>query len=385
MKIMLFTINAGGGHNACALALQEAFAQQGHETIIIDTLKTISPIIDKAFSWSSLNLMKSAREAYNEVYSLLDLKENKNKSSLWDLYFLMLANTLLPEIQQFGPQAIISTHVLPAHLIATLKKAALRKDAHTPFNTISTYGIITDYTIHPFWQNAQCTDYFVLADAGLRFEAIRKGIDKNKLLTTGIPIRRSFSKKTESQEAKRYFGLNQDLPAIMVMGGSLGLGQMKQIVTMLDTIDTPCSLISVCGSNAELKQTIDAMHPQNPLLNLGFTDQIPLLMDAADILITKPGGLTITEALTKELPMIFTDPLPAHEERNIEYLCNLGCALQCLDPKRICDTVNLLLSDDILYTRIKQNIRHIKKQDPTQSLCTFVLKQIEKNSQQIRL
>ena len=174
---------------------------------------------------------------------------------------------------------------------------------------------MTDFTIHPFWEDADL-DYYVTANELLNHQASKKGIDTSKILPIGIPIHPKFGKKMDKLEARNILGI-EDKPTILIMSGSMGYGNLETIITDMDTMDMDFQIISICGNNKNLKEDRWDDNKEK-VYNYGFTDKVDIIMDAADCIVTKPGGLTTSESLAKGLPMIIINPIPGQEERNLQ-------------------------------------------------------------------
>ena len=174
------------------------------------------------------------------------------------------------------------------------------------------------------------------------------------------------------QEAREALGLDPSLPTLLLMGGSMGYGTLAETIKDIDALDTPLQVICVCGRNEKAKAEIDAMQFQKKVLSFGFTDQISLLMDASDAIVSKPGGLTTSEALAKRLPMIICNPIPGQEDRNAEFLLNSGVALKVSKHSSLSDVVYQLFHDPTRVELMKQNIDLIRRPNATRDLVDAV-------------
>ena len=155
------------------------------------------------------------------------------------------------------------------------------------------------------------------------------------------------------------------------MSGSMGYGNIEETVNLLDKVPYDFQIITVCGNNSAAKAKIDTMHTKKRVLNLGFVDYVDILMDASDCIITKPGGLTSSEALAKGLPMVIVNPIPGQEDRNTEFFTNNGVAMAVTPTLPLDEVMYHLLSDPRRIEIMRESIRLIAKPESTKNICEF--------------
>lgn len=320
MKVLILTVSTGEGHNSAASAIEEELKKRGAETRVLDACYYVNKILGVTVSYGYLLSIGALSHGYATVYGMLEHR-NKTKSSFSPTKsaVALMANKLYEYIEEFDPDAIICTHVFAALSIEHLKEKGRVKAA--------VYGIVTDFTVHPYWEELRCFDRIVLPSSRLGWQCLKKGLKKKQILPLGIPVRGSFKKSVSKPKARAKLGLMPDKPVIMVMGGSMGYGDLKESVAQLDKLRLCFQIVVVCGNNETAYQTLNEYRSAHKLKVFGYTKDIPLIMDAADCIITKPGGITVSEALAKGLPLILTKPIPGHEERNMEFLLNSGAAM----------------------------------------------------------
>ncbi|HZJ57723.1 MAG TPA: glycosyltransferase, partial [Clostridia bacterium] len=263
----------------------------------------------------------------------------------------------------FRPDIVICTHVFAAQIINYLQRKG----------TIDTksIGIITDFTIHPFWEGTDL-DFYVTANELLTWQASKKGIDTKKILPIGIPIHPKFGLKMDPSEARKCLGV-EDKTTVFIMGGSMGYGDLESILMDLDDLDMDFQIISVCGSNKNLKKRIDGMIIRKRIHNFGFVDNIDIIMDAADCIITKPGGLTTSESLAKGIPMILINPIPGQEERNMEFLINNGLAIMVTETYPAGEALYQLMNNPWRRKFMIRMTEMFGKPNATRDLCDHIL------------
>jgi processive 1,2-diacylglycerol beta-glucosyltransferase len=242
--------------------------------------------------------------------------------------------------------------------------------------SVPVIGIITDYCVHPFWEDCLFTDYIVTADGLLRHSALKRGISENRLLPFGIPVRPKFLNSIPKEEARDKLGLYVDKRTILVMGGSMGYGNIQEVVEeifeMVGETSENIQVAAICGNNAQLLKNLNRINNPN-LLAVGFVGNVEEYMDAADCVITKPGGLTTTELLVKNLPAILINPIPGPEQRNMQFFCNYGGALHAGRSFSVSEALHLMFDDDDKLEQMRLALTKLAKPDAARRVCEFAI------------
>ena len=349
MKIIITYASAGGGHRVAAEALYDYYSHncQQVEVKLID-------ILDFADPWFA--------KAYTQGYSYLASR----LSFLWKALFRISAQTFIGSaVNHFcrlhskkfisyvlheQPQAIITTHFFPAEIISYLKsqgKLQARLDC-----------VITDFGVHPLWIQNFCDEYIVASEyTGAQLSS--RGIPAGKIKVLGIPLRSGFSvaRKVPHKEFRA-----------LLISGSFGFTFIEKIVEQLHS---EIELIVVCGNNQELYSRLKKRAYSSVKL-FGFTDQIPQLMAQADIMISKPGGVSIAEALAMELPLVFVKGIPGQETENARVIHEYGCAEYAQRLKDVKKIVNELRFYPEKLNLLRANTKKIRKPDSTKEICRYV-------------
>lgn len=361
MKGLILSITAGQGHNQTAQVLCDCFNQEGIECGYIDSLKYINPLLSESVSKIYLMSTKSIPKIYGKIYRRFENRPVDDMHGLPKLTNNILARALLKKIHSESPDFIICTHVFAALLVTALK-GYIKDD-------IMTVGIVTDFTIHPYWEDTHL-DYYVTPNEGLNIQAKKKGIDEKKILPFGIPISPKFSKKLDRAEACKLLGI-ENKRTILVMSGSMGFGNVIDEIKALDRVEDDFQIITICGNNRKLKKHIDETEFTKKIYNYGYVDNVDVFMDAVDCIITKPGGLTTSEALAKGVPMIMSNPIPGQEDRNVEFLLNAGAAIKVSPTYPIDDAIYQLFGENRLKL-IEEAICGMGKADAASRLVKFI-------------
>ena len=373
MKGLILSITAGQGHNQTAKVLNDEFNKHGIECKFLDVYEYINPLLSDSVNRIYLMSTKAIPKIYGGVYRIC---ENRSiNSSIGQRGLARLTNTVLSRkliklIQSEEPDFIICTHIFAALLVTHIS-------AIESLNAL-TVGVITDFTIHPYWEDS-LLDFYITASERLVIQGVKKGFPENKFLPLGIPIDPKFAKKMPQQEAKDTLGLAPK-PAILVMSGSMGFGNVIQEIKELDRLDLDFQIVSVCGNNKRLKAKIDLLKTRKKICNYGFVSNVDVFMDACDCIITKPGGLTTSEALAKQIPMLMNNPIPGQEDRNVEFLLNSGAAIKISRTSPIDEAVYQLLTDKQHLALMREAMRLLAKPNSARDLVSFVIDTVNARS-----
>lgn len=362
MRVLLISITAGYGHHATAKAIGDELTARGAKVTTADLLQYVSKTLYDAVDKGYLLSTKYARKPYRLAYNALDSRKAGSGNSTVSLTEL-IARRFANYFRGYTPDVIICTHPFPAMVINELKQdGKVRAPA---------IGIITDYTIHPFWESVDRIEHITLASELLTYIAEKKGIEKSRLLPVGIPVHPKFNEKLDKREARRLLGLDQDKETILVMGGSMGYGNMVRLVADIDRLDMGLQIVCVCGKNDKLRSRLELLVTKNPLSVQGFINNVEQFMDAADCIVTKPGGLTTTEAMAKGLPMILVNPIPGHEERNVDFMLNNGIAVKVSQDFSVAEAVRFMFAPGRLEV-MRRSLELVAHPDATLKLCDFI-------------
>lgn len=317
---------------------------------------------------------KYLAKTYGKAYGRLASKDEPyDRHSLMSVFSRFISNRLEKFVREYSPDLIIGTHSYAGICISIL--------ADNAAIDCPSVGIVTDFTVHPFWEST-FLDYYVIPDEQIAFEMQKKGIARKKLLPLGIPVRKQFSEKIERNEARAALGI-EDIPTVLVMMGSMGYGNIKQLLAEIESSAYDFQILCVCGSKKKIKSAVDEYDWKKKVYSYGFVDNVDVMMDAADFIITKPGGLTTSEALAKGLPMITMNPIPGHEDRNLGFLVNNGAAIMVNKNFTIAEAVNLILGCPWRRELMEESVRHLGKRTAAHDLYEFCVKKVEEKSASI--
>lgn len=367
-NVLILSVTAGNGHNSAAAALKEQFDRMGIACHIMDLFQYLSPIAAKLISDGYDQLTKRFRLVWKIGYGV----------ALHDTTFkipprLIASPSNLQSMEQYLQDQDI-THVVFTHPFAGVLLQTLK---HYQAIALPTFGILTDFTIHPYWCDCTANDYFILPHAGLISAAEKIGFRTKQLKDFGIPVSTAFAEHPEKVTVRKRLNMPTHLPTILVMGGGVGYGNLVKTVQEIDQYaQSPVQIIVVCGRNVESRKELLQLQASGSFSHVvhiyGFTHQVPLLMAASDCIITKPGGITMSEALAASLPIIVSKPIPGQEEKNVNFLMQYDviCVPEKYRFSGAC-AANLVF-DTARLQQLVQHASQIAKPYAARDICEFV-------------
>jgi processive 1,2-diacylglycerol beta-glucosyltransferase len=205
-------------------------------------------------------------------------------------------------------------------------------------------GVLTDFSPHSFWIN-EGVDYYIVPSIEARERFISKGVDPDSIKVYGIPIQSKFSVQLDREPIARQLGFDPEVPTILVMGGGQGLGPIKNVIKSLMKVEMNIQVVVLAGTNKKIVSSLrnKVKKSDKKILILEYTKNVDELMDLATLIITKPGGMTTAESLTKGLPMVIIDPIPGQEMRNTDFLINKGIGIRIDSTRDIGEEIEMLL------------------------------------------
>ena len=375
MRVLILSVTAGYGHHATAKAVGDLLISRGAEVHTLDVYAYISNMIkttiDKGYLFSS----KHMQTLYRLVYQLA---ENNGASyfsaapSIINIINALGASKFAKVLAAYTPDVIVCTHVFAAQMVDELKKRKKLDD-------IQTIGIVTDYTLHPYWEDVPRVQHIVTASELLTYRCVKRGIPADRILPFGIPVHPKFNQSLERRVAAAELGIDPAMRTLLLMGGSMGHADHIKTLEALTQTGLSLQLLVVCGSNAKMKTRVEqfaAKYDGDCVIKpYGFVDNVEVMMSAADCIISKPGGLTVSEALAKNLPMLLVDPIPGHEERNVDFLVNNGMASLVTKNFPIDEAIYELFGNPVRLQTVRQTMQAIAHPDATERLVAFILGQ----------
>jgi processive 1,2-diacylglycerol beta-glucosyltransferase len=331
-RILILHASVGGGHKSAAQALAEAFARNPERAVRVeDALDYGNALFREAYTRSYLQLSDKAPLLWKLFYESADTDDRDlaiATNRLRGLVERPLVSKLDALVRTFAPDAIVCTHPLPVEVLEDLK---LQGRLRTPI-----YCVITDFVAHSMWLNSAVDRYF-LASVPTREVLIARGVPPSMLHVSGIPVTLEVSVPKPTAEMRARHGLPADEPVVVLFGGGLDVRRVRLMVERLLDIPLSGELVVVAGRSEALEGALADLNggPQMRLRKLGFIKYVDDLVAASDLVITKAGGLIVSEVLARGAPMIIIDPIPGQEEWNADVVAGSGAGIQLRMPESV--------------------------------------------------
>ncbi len=335
MRYLILSCNTGAGHNSAADAIKDYFESQGAVCDVRDSLAFISKSSSYLVSGGHVLLYKKNPKLFGVLYRFFEnhpVKDN-DRSFIYDI--LTLGSKSLGEYLRLNQyDGIICTHVFAGMMATATKRKYM--------SGLKIYVVATDYTCTPFTEEVDADVYF-MPHKDLLYEYVQSDIPSAKIVCSGIPVKSRFYEVLSSDEAKKSLNIDQSKKVILLMCGSMGCGPIEELTDTLEqSLPEDWHLVVICGSNRKLYRALTAEKAYTKVSVVGFTKRMHIYMSAAEFALTKPGGLSSTEAFLKELPLILIDAVPGCETRNLEFFIEKGFAKTCSTenlPKLVLDSI----------------------------------------------
>jgi processive 1,2-diacylglycerol beta-glucosyltransferase len=351
-RILVLSASVGAGHLRAAEAVEAALRQLDPTAAVknLDVLKLTNALFRRLYGKAYLDLVNKLPHALGYFYDLLDKQPSPSQKSdrLRRLAQRMHLGKILRLLKNEPCDAVVNTHFLSAEIIAGLKTAG---DFAAPQLTV-----VTDLETHRLWINEPCEHYFAATAEG-EVALHRWGVPKSATSITGIPIHPVFSQSKDRTECRQRQGIVGDRPVVLQLAGGFGVGPIEQILTTILSVEAPVELVVVAGRNTELKTHLEScsVPPRHRAKVLGFTDQMDELLCAADIVVSKPGGLTTSEILARGAALVIVNPIPGQESRNSDFLLEHGAAVKANSTATLAYKLDSLLKSPERLAQIKAN------------------------------
>ena len=356
-RILVLSASVGAGHLRAAEAVEVALRQIVPDATVrnVDVLEMTNRLFRRIYGKLYLDLVNLAPHALGYFYDLTDRpsRSGRNRSDRFRLVLEKLNLKTFTKFLRSEPRdLVINTHFLPAEIIASLRK---RGKLSLPQVTVT-----TDFETHRLWVNQPCERYFTATEEGALY--LRHwGVPAETIFVTGIPIHPVFSTPKDRVACLRKHGLAEDLPVILQLSGGFGVGPIEKLFAAILHVQKPVQLVTITGRNEALKKKLTALDtPSRHRVKVrGFTKEIDELMQAADLVVTKPGGLTTSEVLARGAVMVIVNPIPGQESRNSDYLLENGAAIKVNNSATLPYKIDHLLSDTSRLAQLRENVRRI--------------------------
>jgi processive 1,2-diacylglycerol beta-glucosyltransferase len=356
-NILVLSASVGAGHMRAAQAVDVALRQLAPQANVrnVDVLTLTNAAFRRVYGKAYLDLVNRAPHVLGYIYDHMDKPrppESKRDKLRLAIEKLNLKN-FVALMDEGHWDVVVNTHFLPAEIIASL-----RREGKLIVRQIS---VTTDFETHRLWVNETCDHYTTATPEGAEY--LRHWGVKGQISVTGIPIHPVFSQPKDRAECLARQGLAGDRPILLQLAGGFGVGPIEKIFNGILSIEIPLELVVVAGKNEEVKRDLEAIAvpARHRVKVLGFTDQMDELMCVADVVLSKPGGLTTSEVLARGAAMAIVNPIPGQESRNSDYLLEHGAAIKINNVATLPLKLTELLRNPERLKTLKTNARAIAR------------------------
>lgn len=372
-KIIIFYASYGGGHLSAAKSLEKHLNENyiDLDVELVDCMKYVNKTIEKVSTAAYREMAKKMPWAWGKIYNDSQKGPLAHISSRANSIMAIKLSHLLNEK---NPDIIISTHPFGSQMCSYLKR---KGKLSCPVATI-----LTDFKSHDQWLvGSDYIDYFFVSNESMKQELIDRNIDASKIHVTGIPVGDKFLVNYDKKTILDELNFSENKKTILFFaGGEFGLGKNKTLEVfecLIKNFDN-IQVIAISGRNQTMKDNFVRIVLENDkqanVHIFEYTDKIAQFMSVCDLVISKPGGLTTSESLVSNVPMLIINPIPGQEEENAEFLENNKIGIWLKKDSDIYLTLNVLLNDDSTLNNLKQNISSIAKPNSTKNICDIILK-----------
>jgi processive 1,2-diacylglycerol beta-glucosyltransferase len=276
---------------------------------------------------------------------------------------------LVRVMERERPDAVVCTHFLPVEALSPMRARGRMQ--------VPLYCVITDFAAHPIWAFPHVDRYFVASDA-VAVELAGQGVERDRIEVTGIPVDPRFAESVGREQARRKLGLDPQGPMVLVMGGGSGVGPLIELATTLAELPAEPQVVVVCGTNQRAARELAELPGASSvrIRPIGFTDQVDLFLEACDVVVSKAGGLTCSEALIKRAPLVVFRPTPGQEVRNARYLEEAGAAVHVDTVADVAATVKRWLEDSASRERVREAAGRLACPRAAESIARQVLEDV---------
>lgn len=371
-KVVIAYASAGAGHAKATFAVESAFREINRSDVevkVINTLDYSTPFLRKGYPAAYLFLVNRIPTMWGLGYYLLDTRLIYRTiiGAARRINHFLNCKKLVNFLKEYNPDVVINTHFIGVEVMGDMRRRGMLKDAKL-------IPVVTDYFMHSFWID-KFMDYYCVAQDESKAHLIKRGIPPEKIKVFGIPIDRVFAVKKDKKELCKRLGLKEDFRTVLITSGGYGVGPVKELVKELSTMEGRVQLLVVCGKNPKLHAEISEMakSTDKPIKAYGFVDNMDELMEVSDVMVAKSGGMTSSEAMAKDLPVVITSAIPGQEARNCRFLVKAGAAVFASNLGKAKEAIIDILSSERRIRDMRDRIKKIKKPNSSRDIANFAL------------
>lgn len=371
MRLLILSCSTGDGHNSAARAVAEEAVRRGITYEIADPVRFQGPRAQRLVTSCYNGMIRRTPKMFGAVYKLGALYDAAGWRSPVYWANSLYTDKLQKYITDNGVDAVVSTHLYGMEAMTALRR-------HTALRTPSV-GVLTDYAVIPFFRETQLDSYCIPA-ASLAAPLKDRGIAEQRIAVTGIPVSARFSARLPQEEARRRLTLPQGVPVILVMCGGVGCGNVGGLCdALLARAPADARILVLTGRNEAMRRQL-AERGDSRLTAVPFTTEVPLYMNASDALISKPGGLSSTDAATARIPLVHLSSIPGCESENLRFFASHGMSHAARSLQDAAEAALHLAT----HPEAAAAMREAQARSMPENAAALVLKEVEKQCASLR-
>ena len=370
-KILILYAKYGGGHYSAANAIQKHLDNTYNvETELVDFMEYANKVLNSITIKAYNKMAKDAPRLWGKIYAksqrgiLGGISTSANK---------LLSSKINKLLKQTNPDIVVSTHPFSSQMVSYLKQKGKI--------SCKLVTVLTDFAPHDQWLiGHKFTNDFCVSNEKMQKYLLRYGINKEKIHVTGIPLSDKFLEAFDKSKIFKEFELNENNPVILFFGGGeFGLGKSTnlQILNALIHNLPTYQIIAISGKNKKMNEKFNELvknaNATNRVKVFDYTNKVAELMSISSLVVTKPGGLTTSESLASNLPILIINPIPGQEEENAEFLENNHVGVWLKNTDNIDEFIQNLFSDDTKLKNMKENTKLVAKKNSTSDICKIIM------------
>lgn len=364
MKILILSAATGGGHLRAAYAIQSyILGNSDNEVVVVDALKSVGELLDKTCCDGYHFLATKTPKVFGQLYRATNKESTLNK--VMTRFSNAFSFKLVPMLETQRPDVIISTHPFATEMVSYLKG---RGTVSAPL-----ICLMTDYGPHRAWIGEH-VDAYIVSNEDMIPVMQEMGVSKDKIYPFGIPVQDVFFNKADKAALLYKFGLDSATPTILIMAGSFGVTNIMDIYREITELPLDFQVIVITGRNQRLYDAFADVIPDSAKKTklVYFTDEVENYMHACDLIITKPGGLTVSEALACNIPLAVFDAIPGQEEDNANFLLTHNMAVHLQKPDDCADVIRSLLQDNQRLEKMRSSVSGFDKSQSAKNIFALI-------------
>ncbi len=367
-KILLLSCSTGEGHNSAARAIREQIDGAGIESEIADPISFRGKRSQRFVSSCYNNMIKNTPSLFGLVYKAGLIYDSTGMPSPVYMANSSYAESLWEYIEEKGYEAVISTHIFGMEALTAVRRKLGKY--------IPSYGVLTDYTIIPFFGDSRLDGFFVPHET-LKISLAEKGVPNDTIFVTGIPVAAKFRNRYEKSEARKLLGIPEQGKVYLVMSGGVGGGNLLGLCDeLIKAVDDGSRIYVLTGRNEGIKRKIEEKYSDIPQITaVPFTNDVNIYMNGADVLLTKPGGLSSTEAAVANIPLVHINAIPGCESENVKFFENHGMSVSAKNVREAASAAVSLADDPASSENMLENQRRCIPRNAAEEIARHVLEE----------